>query len=123
MQVLFALQILATALLGGLLLLTALENGGTLSVPWLFSPEVSLVTQAQGLVGFTVLGALWSLLMLLPALLMLRAQRQRTERLLAERERHLQALLQAQYAAPAGSEAAPATPADPEPQLAAEVQP
>lgn len=90
---LFAFQVLFTALLGGLLLLSALENGGTLSIPWLFSPEVTLVTQAQGLVGFALLGALWSALLLLPKLLLLRAERVRTERLLAERERHLEALL------------------------------
>ena len=86
-----------TALLGGLLLLTALENGGTLSIPWLFSPEVTLVTQAQGLVGFAVLGALWSAALLLPTLLVLRAERGRAERLLAERERHLETLLRAQF--------------------------
>ncbi|MDO4263590.1 MAG: hypothetical protein Q4C67_05275 [Deinococcus sp.] len=96
MQVLFALQVVVTVLLGGLLVLVALENGGTLSVPWPFSPEVSLVSQAQGLVGFAALGALWSVLLLLPALLMLNVQRLRAERLLAERERHLQALLRAQ---------------------------
>ncbi|GHF99639.1 hypothetical protein GCM10017783_09660 [Deinococcus piscis] len=106
MQVLFALQVVVTVLLGGLLALTALENGGTLSVPWLFSPEVSLVSQGQGLVGFAALGALWSLLLLLPAILVLYGQRRRAERLLAERERHLQALLRGQLlpGAPSGEQ-------------------
>lgn len=104
---LFALQVVVTVLLGGLLVLTALENGGTLSVPWLFSPEVSLVSQAQGLVGFAALGSVWTLLLLLPVLLGLNMQRLRAERLLAERERHLQALLRGQLppaAAPAAEE-------------------
>ncbi|MFC6617165.1 hypothetical protein [Deinococcus radiophilus] len=97
MQLLFALQVLLTALLGTALLLTALENGGTLTVPWPFSPEVTVVSQTQGLLGFVALGALWSAVLLLPALLILNVQRLRAERLLAERERHLQALLRAQH--------------------------
>ncbi len=100
MQVLLALQVLVTVLLAGLLLLTGLENSSMLGLPWPFSPEVTRVPQGLGLLGFTLLGAVWAALLLLPWLLRLNARRRAAERLLAERERHLQALLQAQYRPP-----------------------
>ena len=93
MALLFTVQVLVTALLAGLIWLVILENDGYLSLPWLFSPEVTVVAQWQGLLGLVLLGALWGVLMLAPVVIRLFYQRNQAQQLAQRRGQHLQQVL------------------------------